>query len=131
MTESMPHEIRDRTDKLDALGNTTAATGKGFAIGSAVLTSLSLLAAFKANVGGGMNFDVSDSIVLSGILFGAMLPWHANESAGAATRAHADLVDRMSDQTLLAVGCCRTRHWLCLGLFRVCLGFPFTCLGFV
>merc|ERR1719408_1063185 len=48
--------VRAKTDSLDALGNTTAATGKGFAIGSAVLTSLSLLAAFKANVGMGMNF---------------------------------------------------------------------------
>ena len=42
----MPPEIRDRTDALDGLGNTTAATGKGFAIGSAVLTSLALLTAF-------------------------------------------------------------------------------------
>merc|ERR1711937_365586 len=44
-------EVRAKTDSLDALGNTTAATGKGFAIGSAVLTSLSLLAAFKQNIG--------------------------------------------------------------------------------
>merc|ERR1712187_121175 len=54
--------VRAKTDSLDALGNTTAATGKGFAIGSAVLTSLSLLAAFKqqmAPVVGG--FDVSDA----------------------------------------------------------------------
>merc|ERR1719284_1577707 len=44
-------DVRAKTDSLDALGNTTAATGKGFAIGSAVLTSLSLLAAFKQNIG--------------------------------------------------------------------------------
>jgi K(+)-stimulated pyrophosphate-energized sodium pump len=59
---------------LDALGNTTAATGKGFAIGSAVLTALSLLAAFtdKARVG---NVGISDPVVLSGVLLGAMLPF--------------------------------------------------------
>merc|ERR1739846_256151 len=69
-------EVRGKTDSLDALGNTTAATGKGFAIGSAVLTALSLLAAFKEQVGapdeGG--FDLGDPLVLSGLLFGAMLP---------------------------------------------------------
>jgi len=68
-------DVRAKTDSLDALGNTTAATGKGFAIGSAVLTSLSLLVAFKAQVGAGLDFDVSDSVLLSGLLFGAMLPY--------------------------------------------------------
>jgi len=62
----------------DALGNTTAATGKGFAIGSAVLTSLSLLAAYKQQVNQGLDvaitFDIGDPLVLSGLLFGAMLP---------------------------------------------------------
>merc|ERR1719230_1336216 len=79
-------DVRNKTDSLDALGNTTAATGKGFAIGSAVLTALSLLAAFKEKVtklnmgdedkltaeGG---FDISDSAVMAGCLFGAMLPY--------------------------------------------------------
>merc|ERR1719223_1154665 len=65
-------EVRSITDSLDALGNTTAATGKGFAIGSAVLTALSLLAAFKEQVGtGAQSYDVGDSIVLSGVLTGA------------------------------------------------------------
>jgi H(+)-translocating pyrophosphatase len=72
-------EVRAITDSLDALGNTTAATGKGFAIGSAVLTALSLLAAFKQQVGtaGGEEgrYDVGNSIVLSGVLTGAMLPF--------------------------------------------------------
>eukprot|EP00392_Amoebophrya_sp_AT5.2_P000519 g520.t1 len=69
--------VRAKTDSLDALGNTTAATGKGFAIGSAVLTALSLMAAFKQKVapGGSMSFDISDPAVMSGALFGAMLPY--------------------------------------------------------
>uniref|UniRef100_A0A7S0B4T0 H(+)-exporting diphosphatase n=1 Tax=Pyrodinium bahamense TaxID=73915 RepID=A0A7S0B4T0_9DINO len=68
--------VRRKTDSLDALGNTTAAVGKGFAIGSAVLTSLSLLAAFKDQVmlpeGA---FDVCDPVVLAGVLLGGMLPY--------------------------------------------------------
>jgi H(+)-translocating pyrophosphatase len=71
-------DVRAITDSLDALGNTTAATGKGFAIGSAVLTALSLLAAFKDQVGDSDNpggYDVGNSIVLSGILVGGMLPY--------------------------------------------------------
>merc|ERR1719345_711278 len=67
-------EVRDITDSLDALGNTTAATGKGFAIGSAVLTALSLLSAFKAKIGD-RDYDVGNPIVLSGVLVGAMLPF--------------------------------------------------------
>merc|ERR1712113_646184 len=65
--------VRAKTDSLDALGNTTAATGKGFAIGSAVLTSLSLLSAFKQQVGI-PTFDLGQPLVLSGLLFGGMLP---------------------------------------------------------
>jgi len=67
-------DVRDITDSLDALGNTTAATGKGFAIGSAVLTALSLLSAFKAKIGD-RDYDVGNPIVLSGVLVGAMLPF--------------------------------------------------------
>jgi len=70
----LEERVRETTDALDALGNTTAATGKGFAIGSAVLTSLSLLTAFKdkAQV---VSADIGDPVVLSGVLFGAMLPF--------------------------------------------------------
>ena len=70
----MEGRVRNITDSLDALGNTTAATGKGFAIGSAVLTSLSLLAAFKDKAGL-ENVDIGDATVLSGVLIGAMLPF--------------------------------------------------------
>lgn len=67
-------KVRERTDALDALGNTTAATGKGFAIGSAVLTSLALMAAYSAvteiNV-----FNLQEPNVLIGILIGAGLPF--------------------------------------------------------
>merc|ERR1719456_1786393 len=91
--------VRAKTDSLDALGNTTAATGKGFAIGSAVLTSLSLLAAFKANVGMGMDFDVSDSIVLSGVLFGAMLPYlFAALTMISVGKAAAEIIDEVRRQ---------------------------------
>ena len=67
-------EVRERTDALDALGNTTAATGKGFAIGSAALTSLALLAAFaiEAEIAA---VDLLDHKVIVGVLFGAMLPF--------------------------------------------------------
>jgi len=82
MDPSIPKAVRAKTDALDALGNTTAATGKGFAIGSAVLTALSLLQAFKTRVdsscvtpaGCKMTFPLEDPTVLAGVLFGAMLP---------------------------------------------------------
>lgn len=71
----LPEAVRNTTDGLDALGNTTAATGKGFAIGSAVLTALALLAAFKSNAKLNTGIDVSDATVLSGAIFGACLPY--------------------------------------------------------
>jgi K(+)-stimulated pyrophosphate-energized sodium pump len=71
-----PH-VRERTDALDALGNTTAATGKGFAIGSAALTSLALLAAYAASAGllGEGAIDLLSATTLVGLLIGAMLPF--------------------------------------------------------
>eukprot|EP00931_Biecheleriopsis_adriatica_P034858 TRINITY_DN2010_c0_g1_i2.p1 TRINITY_DN2010_c0_g1~~TRINITY_DN2010_c0_g1_i2.p1 ORF type:complete len:835 (+),score=197.21 TRINITY_DN2010_c0_g1_i2:42-2507(+) len=72
-------DVRAKTDSLDALGNTTAAIGKGFAVGSAVLTALSLLAAFKEEVSHNttkiISFEVSEPIVLAGVLIGSMLPY--------------------------------------------------------
>ena len=67
-------EVRERTDALDALGNTTAATGKGFAIGSAVLTSLALMAAYS-EVSGIKIFNLQDTRVLIGLFIGAGLPF--------------------------------------------------------
>ena len=67
-------EVRERTDALDSLGNTTAATGKGFAIGSAVLTALALMAAYS-QVTGIDSFDLLDISVLMGLIVGAMLPF--------------------------------------------------------
>ena len=67
-------EVRQRTDALDALGNTTAATGKGFAIGSAGLTSLALLAAF-AQAAGLTEINLLSHTTLAGVLIGAMLPF--------------------------------------------------------
>ena len=74
----LPDEVRDRTDALDSLGNTTAATGKGFAIGSAVLTALALMAAYVETVKIGnpdFTLDMLDPTMLPGILIGAMLPF--------------------------------------------------------
>ncbi len=70
----LPAEVRNRTDALDSLGNTTAATGKGFAIGSAVLTALSLIAAY-VQAAGIQSLDILAPTMLPGILIGAMLPY--------------------------------------------------------
>jgi K(+)-stimulated pyrophosphate-energized sodium pump len=67
-------EVRARTDKLDAVGNTTAAIGKGFAIGSAALTALALFAAFKTTVGLQV-IDLGSPRVMAGLFVGAMLPF--------------------------------------------------------
>lgn len=72
-----PPFVRQRTDALDSLGNTTAATGKGFAIGSAALTTLALIAAFKEQIimlGGKMDLSVMNVRILSGIFIGVMYP---------------------------------------------------------
>ena len=70
----LPPEVRERTDKLDAVGNTTAAIGKGFAIASAALTALALFAAFMqtAQIS---TIDISNPLVMTGLLIGAMLPF--------------------------------------------------------
>jgi len=70
----LPEEVRDRTDTLDAVGNTTAATGKGFAIASAALTALALFAAF-VGISGIDAIDIYKADVLAGLFVGAMIPF--------------------------------------------------------
>ncbi|QQS36749.1 MAG: sodium-translocating pyrophosphatase [Ignavibacteriales bacterium] len=69
----LPKEVRGRTDKLDAVGNTTAAIGKGFAIGSAALTALALFGAFMTSAGI-QSIDISKADVMAGLFIGGMLP---------------------------------------------------------
>ena len=73
----LPEQVRDRTDALDSLGNTTAATGKGFAIGSASLTALALLVSYvnivQAKTSEQLNFTLTSPTVLVGLFIGAML----------------------------------------------------------
>ena len=71
---NLPKEVREKTDILDAVGNTTAATGKGFAIASAALTSLALFAAF-VGIAGINAIDIYKADVLAGLFIGAMIPF--------------------------------------------------------
>ncbi len=98
----LPHEVRGITDKLDAVGNTTAAIGKGFCIGSATLTSLAFIVSFieavKLHVPG---FDISlaDPCVLIGMLFGAMLPYLFSAlTIGSVGRAANKMVEEVRSQ---------------------------------
>lgn len=70
----LPPEVRERTDNLDAVGNTTAATGKGFAIASAALTALALFAAF-VGIAGIDRIDIYKANVLAGLFVGGMIPF--------------------------------------------------------
>ncbi|MFP4329420.1 MAG: sodium-translocating pyrophosphatase [Spirochaetaceae bacterium] len=69
-----PAEVREITDELDSVGNTTAAVGKGFAIGSAALTAIILLSSYKESAGVAV-IDLSDTTVLIGLLVGAVIPY--------------------------------------------------------
>lgn len=72
----LEHQVRERTDALDSLGNTTAATGKGFAIGSAALTALALILTYVDSIGeANMDLKVTNPAVLIGLFVGAMLPF--------------------------------------------------------
>jgi len=94
----LPEEVRHRTDNLDAVGNTTAATGKGFAIASAALTSLALFAAF-VGVSGITAIDIYKAPVLAGLFVGAMIPFIFSSLAIAAVgRAAMDMVNEVRRQ---------------------------------
>ena len=94
----LPPEVRGRTDTLDAVGNTTAAIGKGFAIGSAALTALGLFAAYM-QVAGVDDLDVANPIILGGVLIGAMLPYLFSAMAMAAVgRAAGDMIVEVGRQ---------------------------------
>ena len=91
-------EVRDRTDALDSLGNTTAATGKGFAIGSAVLTSLALMAAY-ANVVDLKVINLLEVSTLVGLLIGALMPFVFSAlTMEAVGRAAQDMVEEVRRQ---------------------------------
>jgi len=115
----LPAEVRERTDKLDAVGNTTAAIGKGFAIGSAALTALALFAAFRTTVfnvrykeliDSGMehvaaksqavvSIDISNAWVMAGLFVGGMLPFLFSSMAmGAVGRAAMSMIEEVRRQ---------------------------------
>ena len=94
----LPPEVRERTDKLDAVGNTTAAIGKGFAIASAALTALALFAAFMqtAQIS---TIDISNPIVMTGLLIGAMLPFVFSAlSMNAVGKAAMSMIEDVADE---------------------------------
>jgi K(+)-stimulated pyrophosphate-energized sodium pump len=94
----LPPEVRERTDALDALGNTTAATGKGFAIGSAVLTALALMVSYS-QITQVRAFDLLDVDVLLGLLIGALMPFlFSAMTMGAVGRAAMRMVDEVRRQ---------------------------------
>ncbi len=94
----LPKEVRGRTDKLDAVGNTTAAIGKGFAIGSAALTALALFSAFSTTAKVG-ELDVSNPKVMAGLFIGAMLPFlFSSMSMRAVGEAAFDMIEEVRRQ---------------------------------
>jgi K(+)-stimulated pyrophosphate-energized sodium pump len=107
MAELEPH-VRKRTDALDALGNTTAATGKGFAIGSAALTALALLAAYydevaiyvkKFGLEMNLNLSIMNPKILGGLFIGGMMPYlFSSMSMRAVGRAAGKIVEEVRRQ---------------------------------
>ncbi len=94
----LPKEVRQITDKLDAVGNTTAAIGKGFAIGSAALTALALFAAFMATAGIN-SINIANPTVMAGLLVGGMLPFLFSAlSMNAVGKAAMDMIQEVRRQ---------------------------------
>ena len=94
----LPAEVRKRTDKLDAVGNTTAAIGKGFAIGSAALTALALFAAYMVQ-SGISSIDISNPIIMAGLFLGGMLPFLFSSLAMSAVgRAAMSMIEEVRRQ---------------------------------
>ncbi len=94
----LPPEVRQRTDNLDAVGNTTAAIGKGFAIGSAALTALALFAAYQT-VMGMEGIDITRPNIMAGLLVGAMLPFlFSSMSMQAVSRAANKMIEEVRRQ---------------------------------
>ncbi|MFZ1457131.1 MAG: sodium-translocating pyrophosphatase, partial [Saprospiraceae bacterium] len=94
----LPKDVRQKTDKLDAVGNTTAAIGKGFAIGSAALTALALFAAYMTTTGL-TSIDVANPVVMAGLLIGSMLPFLFSAlSMNAVGRAAMDMIQEVRRQ---------------------------------
>lgn len=94
----LPKDVRARTDQLDAVGNTTAAIGKGFAIGSAALTALALFSAYMATTKL-TSIDVAKPVVMSGLFLGAMLPfWFSALAMAAVGRAAYAMIEEVRRQ---------------------------------
>jgi len=94
----LPPEVRERTDALDSLGNTTAATGKGFAIGSAVLTALALMVSYS-QITRVESFDLLNVDVLLGLLIGGLMPFlFSAMTMGAVGRAAMQMVEEVRRQ---------------------------------
>jgi len=92
-------EVRSRTDRLDAVGNTTAAIGKGFAIGSAALTALAMTSAYMTKMQGRLELDASNPLVLVGLLLGCMLPFRFSAMAMVAVgQAAQDMIQEVRRQ---------------------------------
>jgi K(+)-stimulated pyrophosphate-energized sodium pump len=96
----LPAEVRQRTDKLDAVGNTTAAIGKGFAIGSAALAAMALMAAFRQQADlQPENVSVLNPMVLAGLLIGGMVPFLFSSIAMEAVgKAAFDMIEEVRRQ---------------------------------